>query len=366
VNQQLPRVFYPALTGLRFVAASMVFIFHYQDAIVPHVPVWLARLTGEFHTGVALFFVLSGFLITYQYQHYTFSHAGNYVRYLLIRSGRIFPLYIPIFLEMHSRWLYFVPEFMLHLSLLKGFFKKIHLSGVVQAWTLTVELTFYVLAPFLIWLGKKKSLLVPYILTLLTGILLTGIGFGLSKWGYNPYGFMPDLAFSAWNTFFGRATEFFAGIGLGFYIGSEAKYKPITFPFSGFFTCSGLLLFGMLLFIISAGGGGGEAGSTKGYGLVLHNLFLPIGIIILLFGLMHEKTWVSKILSSQLFILLGNASYAFYLLHLGRAESFIAVLTQNNILLNFLILWFLSILVYLFWEKPIYKFVKSKAKNFRF
>src|SRR5688500_16831090 len=100
MSQPPPRLFYPALTGLRFVAASMVFLFHYLDALVPYVPEWVARLVGEFHTGVAIFFVLSGFLIAYQYQHYNFTTSQNYIRYIFIRLFRIFPLYIPVFLEM--------------------------------------------------------------------------------------------------------------------------------------------------------------------------------------------------------------------------------------------------------------------------
>jgi peptidoglycan/LPS O-acetylase OafA/YrhL len=94
---------------------------------------------------------------------------------------------------------------------------------------------------------------------------------------------------------------------------------------------------------------------------VLHNLFLPVGIVLLLYGLMREKTWLSKILSSPLLILLGNASYAFYLLQMGKVETLVATLTQHSKILNFISLWVLSILVYLFWEKPIYQFVKKQV-----
>lgn len=361
MTEQSPRLFYPALTGLRFVAASMVFVLHYKSGILPAAPVWLTNLSGEFHTGVAIFFVLSGFLITHQYLHYNFTSVGKYFAYLLIRLGRLLPLYIPVFLEMHSRWLFAVPDLFLHLTLLKGFFKKVHLTGVIQAWTLTVELTFYVLAPLLFWLARKGTLLLPYIFALLTGVLLTGIGFGLSMVGHNPYGFMPDFAFTAWNTFFGRATEFLVGMGLAYYINSPYKFKNIFSPFSGFYTYCGLGLFGLLLFLISTGANGNQAGINTWYGLMLHNLFLPFGIGLLLYGLMHEKTWLSKILSTRLLILLGNASYAFYLLHLGQAGNIAANLTQNIVFLQYLLLWAFSVVVYLVWEKPVYKLIKTKV-----
>ncbi|MGV3588197.1 MAG: acyltransferase family protein [Adhaeribacter sp.] len=360
--EQSPRLFYPALTGLRFVAASMVFVLHYRDGMLPAAPVWLTNLLGEFHTGVAIFFVLSGFLITHQYLHYNFASVRKYFAYLLIRFGRILPLYIPIFLELHSRWLFAVPDLFLHLTLLKGYFKKIHLAGVVQAWTLTVELTFYVLAPLLFWLARKGTLLLPYIFSLVTGVLLTGVGFGLSKFGHNPFGFMPDLAFTAWNTFFGRATEFLVGMGLAYYINSQNKIKNIPASVAGFFTYCGLGCFWLLLFLISTGANGNQAGINTLYGLILHNLFLPFGIGLLLFGLMHEKTWLSQILSSRFLMLLGNASYAFYLLHLGRVGNIAGELAHNNSSLQFLLLWALSIFVYLIWEKPVYKLIKSKVQ----
>lgn len=102
MNKPRAQIFYPALSGLRFVAASMVFFFHYHNPIVPSVPAWLARKLLEFHTGVAIFFVLSGFLVTCQYQHYTFTRSNDFLRYVIIWLGRIFPLYIPVFLELHQ------------------------------------------------------------------------------------------------------------------------------------------------------------------------------------------------------------------------------------------------------------------------
>lgn len=64
------RISFPNLDGLRFFAFFSVFLFHSfytnQPAIVNH-PVygWFYRATRDGHLGVNLFFVLSGFLITY-------------------------------------------------------------------------------------------------------------------------------------------------------------------------------------------------------------------------------------------------------------------------------------------------------------
>lgn len=54
----------PALTGLRFAAALMVFFSHYN---IPGLDGWALRVQGSGYSGVTFFFVLSGFIITYNY-----------------------------------------------------------------------------------------------------------------------------------------------------------------------------------------------------------------------------------------------------------------------------------------------------------
>lgn len=53
--------YYPALTGLRALAAWLVFVFHFNPFGQGSAGWWLAE---QFSSGVGLFFVLSGFLIT--------------------------------------------------------------------------------------------------------------------------------------------------------------------------------------------------------------------------------------------------------------------------------------------------------------
>jgi peptidoglycan/LPS O-acetylase OafA/YrhL len=57
----------PALTGIRAIAAYMVFVHHYNsfDPKIVGQPVY--DFFNELHIGVTFFFVLSGFLIAYKY-----------------------------------------------------------------------------------------------------------------------------------------------------------------------------------------------------------------------------------------------------------------------------------------------------------
>ena len=70
----------PALTGIRIIAAYMVFFHHYNPINKDFFGIVIYNFFTELHVGVTLFFVLSGFLITHRY--YDFSKI-NYKQYLL-------------------------------------------------------------------------------------------------------------------------------------------------------------------------------------------------------------------------------------------------------------------------------------------
>jgi peptidoglycan/LPS O-acetylase OafA/YrhL len=77
------------LTGLRAVAALLVFIFHIQIRWPFLHTDFLANLIGEGAVGMSVFFVLSGFVLTYQYG----GQNVPYREYLINRVARIYPVY---------------------------------------------------------------------------------------------------------------------------------------------------------------------------------------------------------------------------------------------------------------------------------
>jgi peptidoglycan/LPS O-acetylase OafA/YrhL len=169
------RVFYPALDGLRAVAFLMVFLQHYY--FLP----W-----GW--TGVNVFFVLSGFLITgilFDTRDDLHRARNFYVR----RTLRIFPLYYGIMLVLlllnpvfHWRWNWYWTAWPLYLG---NFLRFISPSALVwesplfvaadawlksQAhhtvlyfghfWSLCVEEQFYLMWPWVVfWTRKRRTLL---------------------------------------------------------------------------------------------------------------------------------------------------------------------------------------------------------------
>ncbi|MDQ3289658.1 MAG: acyltransferase, partial [Bacteroidota bacterium] len=326
-------VYFRALTGLRMVAASLVFWYHFQDKLSPTLAKLLAPFLAHLHTGVSLFFILSGFLIAHRYQEMAFDSLRSYGTYFAKRLWRIWPVYGLILAVLHTQWLFTLPQLLLHASLLMGFFKKLNSTGVMQAWSLTVELTFYALAPLLFQLIRKFSYWVTLGLTFLTGLLLTGAGFLLTQFNLNSLEFMPDFLFMAWQTFFGRSPEFFAGMYLAQVVRS-GKHLPFFLPSDLPITYAGIILFILSTCLLSL-----TTGIHHWPGLLLHHVLMPLSGFLWLTGLIREKTMVSKILSTRLFIVLGNASYAFYLIHIGWVRNWLERDVTSSVLLLFIMLW---------------------------
>jgi peptidoglycan/LPS O-acetylase OafA/YrhL len=80
--------YYPALTGLRAVAAYLVFFVHFIPAGLSD---WAARVIGQFYVGVGMFFVLSGFVIATRYQSSVQWTRAWWRYYVWRRAARIYP-----------------------------------------------------------------------------------------------------------------------------------------------------------------------------------------------------------------------------------------------------------------------------------
>src|SRR5579872_5470162 len=82
------------LTSIRGIAAMWVYFSHCQflEAYNP----FFARLTGNGFYGVDIFFILSGFILSYVHiEDFTAGAAvrSNYTRFLFLRFARIYPLH---------------------------------------------------------------------------------------------------------------------------------------------------------------------------------------------------------------------------------------------------------------------------------
>lgn len=169
-----------------------------------------------------------------------------------------------------------------------GFFEEFKFTGIAQGWSLTVEETFYFLAP-LIFLLVKRSYLYLFILPFL--FVLIGVGLVLAATLYNYHGFFSTFEFMFNYTFFGRCFEFFIGIGLA--IVYKKKRYVINFKRYTYF---GLFIIVLSIYCISLVKGDQDFGIRTPIGKLINHFFLPLfGISFFYLGLLIEKTFISKI-----------------------------------------------------------------------
>ncbi|MFN3664503.1 MAG: acyltransferase family protein, partial [Sediminibacterium sp.] len=341
--------YFNALTGIRAIAAFMVYLHHYNPIPKEYA---MHYLINEMHIGVTLFFVLSGFLIAYRYLDLK---SFSFRNYIVNRIARIYPMYfllttLKFAVVLYSRFdIKNLIIYGLNITMLRGFFESFKYTGISQGWSLTVEETFYFLAPIFFILIKRNK-----INLILLPIFLISIGIGLvlifSKITF--FGFFSSFDFMFNYTFFGRCTEFFIGISLAI------VYKYNMLKNFRYLTYTGIVGILISLILLTTLKGDFDFGIRHPIGKLINTLILPLfGIFTLYYGLLKENTIISKILSSKLFVLLGKSSYIFYLIHMG---IFISLLNKfgltGSIISNsvkFIILNIISIILYKYIEEPL-------------
>ncbi|WP_345953710.1 acyltransferase [Mucilaginibacter sp. PAMB04168] len=319
----------PALTGVRALAAYLVFISHFDYIFDGNFPHAVQRFLQEFHMGVTIFFVLSGFLITYRYYHNFHLTKDWFKQYLKNRVARIYPMYF-LLTVLAFVYYYFSHDtritkdfpspvllLLMHVTFVRGFFSDLWDTGIAQGWSLTVEECFYFSAPFVFLISKRyrKLFIQPVIIT---GVaLLLVLVFRNMDW----YGFFGNFTFTMIYTFLGRCFEFFVGVQLALLL----LNKGVTRTNNIKYTYIGFLLMMVCVGIMSQLSipKGWMAGLHNPFGIVTNNYLLPPCIAMFFYGLLTESTIFKTILSLKFVELLGKSSYIFYLIHLGYIRNFL-------------------------------------------
>jgi peptidoglycan/LPS O-acetylase OafA/YrhL len=374
--------YYPVLTGVRALAAFMVYFDHYNPflssdgEVVYNYP--LACFFRAFFTGVSIFFVLSGFLITSRYQQsiqFSWQWGRRYVRN---RVARIYPMYfivtivtfiasqLDVSYDPSHLWKYYAAKdkilvLFLNLTFLRGFFENFRFTLAGQGWSLTVEECFYLSAPLLI-LGLRGR---PWRLAAYP-LLLLGAGLGLVAL-FGPlheqlYGFFGSVKFMLNWTFFGRCLEFLLGMGLALFMAR----RPATneSPSRGWVTATGLCWMAACICAIAYLERNTSVHAThleSYWSFLIMNAIFPMGIIIWFWGLMHEKTLFRRVLENTTADLLGRSSYVFYLIHVGVLSFLLNNYVTSNIYLKFFIINIVAIGLYKLVEHPVHAWLTKRS-----
>jgi peptidoglycan/LPS O-acetylase OafA/YrhL len=354
---------FPALTGIRAIAAFMIFFHHLRLNLGPG---FLVGLQLSLYWGVTLFFVLSGFLMAYRYYE-TSELSGKWLfNYFVNRFARIYPVYFlvltaVVFLSGNFDTIFLVQNYTLTQNLF--FIFKSHGTAIAPSWSLTVEECFYLLAPLIFLLCKKYNLYIPFIIIfLLLGLVLVS---------YKDDSSIGDGVFRVFSgSFLGHCVEFFAGIYLALYL-LKKNEKTVGHSKSMKWTTVGLagivMLAVLLEYVVNK-----EDKVKYPVIVVVNNFLLPLPIAAFYYGLITEKSWCKRILSSGLMRVLGRSSYAFYLLHLPVIDylgtPFIRPYFDGGgynlyVIIIFFFTILLSVIVFVFIEDPLNMLIRRRLRR---
>lgn len=344
--------YFPALTGLRFVAASMVFFHHNNYKEKSGI---LFNITNELHIGVTIFFVLSGFLIAYRYCE---NDKLNIKQFFINRFARIYPVYFllttitfAIMFVQKIKITTLLKLYLCNITFLRGFSNEFKFSGVSTGWSLTVEEMFYCLSPFIFVLLRRK---ISYLILLPVLFLISGLLLGYVFTVVYPSRFFNGFLFILDFTFFGRSFEFFVGVFLALIVlRNNRTYQTNWITYFGFVM---LVLSVMVLVIFE----GKTWNHNRVWSILFNNYIIPFfSVLPILYGLIYENTVIRKILENRYVQLLGKSSYVFYLIHLGFIYVFLNNYL-NNRFCQFILLNIISIFIYKFIEKPLNKYIRQR------
>lgn len=267
--KQTNRVYFPNLNSIRFFAALAVVIHHIE--LTKH---WFGLpniyttsfVGGVFgQLGIILFFVLSGFLITYllleeNRQTGTISIKDFYIRRIL----RIWPLYYLITILglyiLPKIDFFFVPGFTEHVgehlvpksAMFLTFFSDIayalykHVPYAAQTWSVGVEEQFYLLWPVLVVLVLRKKRMKEMLVGVIGFYLLIKL-LAVYLYSHEPANKAAETFFLFWNNF---TIDAMAIGGIGAYLLFYQKEKVLSVLFSKYLQ---IILYLVLIIITGKG-----------------------------------------------------------------------------------------------------------------
>lgn len=174
---------FPVLDTLRAVGALAVFTTHatFQGGEYLRNGV-VGTMFARLDIGVAIFFVLSGFLLARPYLASAAAQidAPGTRRYYAKRFWRIIPLYavtvVVAMLVISENAGTSVRQWVATLTLTNSLVDKRLPQGLTQMWSLSAEVAFYVVLPILMWLALRRGRFAPWrVWTLIAGMAVTTV-----------------------------------------------------------------------------------------------------------------------------------------------------------------------------------------------
>lgn len=289
-----------ALTGLRFFAAAIVVAFHFarpRQAL-------LANIASHGFVGVTVFFVLSGFILSYTYSHEPSTLKGSRRDFWVARGARLYPVYL-VGMALFAPLILFGGHASLSLRLAAGALSML----VVQAWfhpfglqwgmwnppgwSLSAEAFFYSVFPFAC--RRLSRWPVGYLMCFMLGCWLLSLP---AAFTYMVTG-AAELTFWIFLPIF-RLPEFLLGMSAGLL---WKYHRTARFDGSAPYLAAASIL--MLIGLLAA---------PFNNEVFYNGATAPVAAL-LICSLACGRGVIAKILASKGLTTLGGASYSLYILH---------------------------------------------------
>lgn len=312
-----------ALTGLRAVAALAVVVSHV--GLPSSAPTWAAKIAQCGFVGVPLFFMLSGFVLAYNYP--TLSPRSGWrklTRFWVARIARVMPLYWVVLI-----WAVTMrevkgaaqdPSLPLHFFALQTWSGDLSVGAGVYngpGWSICVEVFLYALFPFLVPLVALTARRwgVRGLLTIAAGAfavqLVLWAGFVIS--GHADLPAVDPGSAHRWlyRNPLTRIPEFTVGMCLAFLLARGVR-MPVRL--------ASLTQAAVIVFVLVACGLRDLDSGPLGAAFFGTLWTIPFALLIL--SLASSRGFFAGFLSLRGMVMLGTASYALYLTHRGLLPAF--------------------------------------------
>jgi peptidoglycan/LPS O-acetylase OafA/YrhL len=338
--------YYKPLDGVRGIAALMVMWFHFNWTGDSTLIKFIKKTSVFGQTGVTLFFVLSGFLITRILLSNKQNSQHYFLNFYIRRSLRIFPLYF-LYLFIY----YFIIPLVFHYpavpfsqqvyywTYLQNFARTFGWGGVGpdHFWSLAVEEHFYLFWPFVIYFmglkNIKRTALFLIGLSILLRVVLVHAGYPVFYWTFTN---MDSLAMGSLmavleseNALTGKTNSVYLKI-------VTYGLFPILIPLWGFY-------------------GGADNPAIQ----VIKPLVIISIYYLLIFSVIRPQRneVLKRFFSNRLLLLTGKISYGLYVFHplifwiLSR--TFLADHLLLNLVASFVLSYGVALASFYLYEKPL-------------
>jgi peptidoglycan/LPS O-acetylase OafA/YrhL len=372
----------PALTGLRAVAALWVLALHFGEGVSAPWPRAVRNVLSSGFIGVDLFFVLSGFILAWNYLREDGTLRVSRSEFWRARAARILPVYyislglaLPMFLLMQFRngvtpsaLRSAIVTGLTSLTLTQSWVSPFSYLWNNPGWSLSVEVFFYLAFPWLVaWVTRwplaklLRAVAGLYFVTIAAAYLFVALHSHPPTWKWEP-----AIDYCIWISWLGcnplvHAHEFLMGLAACLWLRDEQRGSRPEWMRGP--AAVSVAVFGLAVLAAFRG--------PIPFMPALAGIHSPL-FALLIYGLAKQRGTLARILSTPAFVFLGEISYSLYLTHLSvwlymegfNREHFF--LRQDS-MLNFSFCLALSLVlaaaVYKGIEEPYRRVLRSYFKN---